>query len=162
MITLQVDQMDLCVQDIMSRNVISVEATQTVLNAARSMAKFGISGLVVLDEGNLSGILTQRDILMRVVTSGINPESVHVKDVMSKPVIVVNPTMPLEKAVNIMLQEKIKKLPVVETSEEHVELVGILSLTDVARLQPKLLESFKAIAEMNDLALEASADFYIR
>ena len=154
--------MDLCVQDIMSTDVVSVEATQTVKNAARSMAKFGISGLVVLHEGNLAGILTERDILVRVVTSGINPESVHVKDVMSEPVIVVNPAMPLEKAVNIMLQEKIKKLPVVERDEENIKLVGILSITDVARLQPKLLESIKAFTEMNDLALEASADYYIR
>ena len=154
--------MNLCVQDIMSTNVVSVEATQTVKNAARSMAKFGISGLVVFHEGSLAGILTERDILVRVVTSGINPESVHVKDVMSEPVIVVNPTMPLEKAVNIMLQEKIKKLPVVEGDEEHIKLVGILSLTDVARLQPKLLESIKAFTEMNDMALEASADYYIR
>jgi len=154
--------MDLCVQDIMSTNVVSVEATQTVKNAARSMAKFGISGLVVLHEGNLAGILTERDILVRVVTSGINPESVHVKDVMSEPVIVVNPAMPVEKAVNIMLHEKIKKLPVVEGDEEHIKLVGILSITDIARLQPKLLESIKAFAEMNDLALEASADYYIR
>jgi len=154
--------MELCVEDIMSRDVITVETSLTIKNAARSMAKFGVSGLVVLHEGNLVGILTERDILMRVVTSGINPESVRVKDVMSEPVIVVNPDMPLEKAVNIMFQEKIKKLPVVERNEAHINLVGILSLTDVARLQPKLLEGIKAIAELNDLALEASADFYIR
>jgi hypothetical protein len=61
-----------------------------------------------------------------------------------------------------MFQEKIKKLPVVNKSEEHIKLVGILSITDIARLQPKLLESIKCIAEMNDMALEASADFYIR
>jgi len=154
--------MELYVEDIMSRDVITVEASQTVKNAARSMAKFGVSGLVVLHEGNLVGILTERDILMRVVTSGINPESVHVKDVMSEPVIVVNPAMSLDKAVNVMFQEKIKKLPVVDRSEEHIKLVGILSLTDVARLQPKLLDSIKSIAEMNEMALEASADFYIR
>jgi len=154
--------MDLCVEDIMSRDVVTVETSQTIKNAARSMAKFGISGLVVLHEGNLVGILTERDILMRVVTSGINPENVHVSDVMSEPVIVVSPAMPLEKAVNIMFHEKIKKLPVVDRNEDHIKLVGILSITDVARLQPKLLESIKCIAEMNDMTLEASADFYIR
>jgi len=154
--------MDLCVEDIMSRDVVTVQTNQTIKNAARSMAKFGVSGLVVLHEGNLVGILTERDILMRVVTSGINPESVHVKDVMSEPVIVVSPAMPLEKAVNIMFHEKIKKLPVVHKDEEHIKLVGILSLTDVAKLQPKLLESIKCIAEMSEIALEASADFYIR
>ena len=154
--------MDLCVQDIMSRDVVTIETSQTIKNAARSMAKFGVSGLVVLHEGNLVGILTERDILTRVVTSGINPESVHVKDVMSEPVIVVSPAMPLEKAVNIMFHEKIKKLPVVHKDEEHIKLVGILSITDVAKLQPKLLESIKTIAEMSEIALEASADFYIR
>ena len=154
--------MDLCVEDIMSRDVVTVEVSQTIKNAARSMAKFGVSGLVVLHEGNLVGILTERDILMRVVTSGINPENVHVSDVMSEPVIVVSPAMPLEKAVNIMFHEKIKKLPVVDRNEDHIKLVGILSITDVARLQPKLLESIKCIAEMNDMTLEASADFYIR
>ncbi|NQT08679.1 CBS domain-containing protein [Candidatus Bathyarchaeota archaeon] len=154
--------MDLCVEDIMSRDVVTVEINQTIKNAARSMAKFGVSGLVVLHDGNLVGILTERDILMRVVTSGINPESVRVRDVMSEPVIVVSPAMPLDKAVNIMFHEKIKKLPVVDRNEEHSKLIGILSLTDVARLQPKLLESIKCIAEMNEIALEASADFYIR
>jgi len=154
--------MDLCVEDIMSRDVVTVETSQTIKNAARSMAKFGVSGLVVLHDGNLVGILTERDILMRVVTSGINPENVHVSDVMSEPVIVVSPAMPLEKAVNIMFHEKIKKLPVVDRNEEHIKLVGILSITDVAKLQPKLLESIKCIAEMNEMTLEASADFYIR
>jgi CBS domain-containing protein len=154
--------MDLCVEDIMSRDVVTVQTSQTIKNAARSMAKFGVSGLVVLHEGNLVGLLTERDILTRVVTSGINPESVHVRDVMSEPVIVVSPAMPLEKAVNIMFNEKIKKLPVVHKNEEHIKLVGILSLTDVARLQPKLLESIKSIEEMSEMALEASADFYIR
>jgi hypothetical protein len=51
---------------------------------------------------------------------------------------------------------------VVHKNEEHIKLVGILSITDVARLQPKLLESIKTIAEMSEIALEASADFYIR
>ena len=154
--------MELCVEDIMSRDVITVDASQTVKNAARSMAKFGVSGLVVLHDGNLVGILTERDILTRVVTSGINPESMHVRDVMSEPVIIVNPAMPLEKAVNIMFHERIKKLPVVDRNEEHIKLVGILSLTDIARLQPKLLESIKNIVEMNEMALEASAGFYVR
>ena len=154
--------MEITVQDVMSPDVITVEASQTVKNAARSMAKFGISGLVVVNEGDIVGILTERDILVRVVASGINPQSVQVKDLMSEPVIVVNPTMPLEKAVGLMFHEKIKKLPVVEADGEDVKLVGILSITDVARLQPKLLEDFRTIAEMADLALEANADYYIR
>ena len=154
--------MSICVQDVMVREVITVDSAQSVKNAARLMAKFGISGLVVLTNGDLVGILTERDILTRVVTSGQDPEEISVKEIMTEPVIVVNPIMPLEKAVAIMLLEKIKKLPVVTKVDESLRLVGILSITDIARLHPKLLESLKAAEQMNTDAQEAEAGFYIR
>ncbi|GAG50445.1 unnamed protein product, partial [marine sediment metagenome] len=87
----------------------------------------GISGLVVLSKGDLVGILTERDILTRVVASGQDPEEVTVREIMTEPVIFVNPIMPVEEAVRIMLQEKIKKLPVVTREEERQRLVGIVS-----------------------------------
>ena len=154
--------MELRVHDIMSDDVVTIEAVQSVKNAARLMSKFGISGLVVLSDGNLVGILTERDILTRVVASGQDPQKKIVRDVMSEPVIVVNPAMPLENAVDIMFQEKIKKLPVVDKEGERLKLVGILSITDIARLQPKLLEGIKALGQINEAALEANAEFYIR
>ena len=152
--------MTLCVQDVMVRDVITLDDKQNAKNAARIMTKFGISGVIVQNEINIVGILTERDILTRVVASGQNPESIVVKDIMTEPVIVVSPLMPLEKAVGIMFQEKIKKLPVVEKDEDRVQLVGILSLTDIARLHPQLLEGIRALAQMNEL--EAEADFYVR
>lgn len=154
--------MTLCVQDVMIREVITIESSQSAKNAARLMAKFGISGLVVLTEGELVGILTERDILTRVVASGQDPEKVNVKEIMTEPIIVVNPMMPLDKAVTIMFQEKIKKLPVVTKAEEALRLVGILSLTDIARLHPKLLEDIRTLMQMNAAALEPEVDFYIR
>ena len=152
--------MTLCVQDVMVRDVITLDDKQNAKNAARIMTKFGISGVIVQNEINIVGILTERDILTRVVASGQNPEDIVVNDIMTEPVIVVSPLMPLEKAVGIMFQEKIKKLPVVEKDEDRVQLVGILSLTDIARLHPQLLEGIRALAQMNEL--EAEADFYVR
>lgn len=154
--------MSLCVKDVMIREVITIDSEQSAKNAARLMAKFGISGLVVLREEELVGILTERDILTRVVASGQNPENITVKEIMTEPIIVVNPMMPLDKAVRIMFQEKIKKLPVVTKVEENLRLVGILSLTDIARLHPKLLEDIRTLAQMNDPTLEPEVDFYIR
>jgi CBS domain-containing protein len=144
----------------MVRDVITLDVKQNAKNAARIMTKFGISGVIVQNEKNIVGILTERDILTRVVASGQNPEDIGVNDIMTEPVIVVSPLMPLEKAVGIMIQEKIKKLPVVEKDEDRVQLVGILSLTDIARLHPQLLEGIRALSQMNEL--EAEADFYIR
>jgi CBS domain-containing protein len=154
--------MSLCVKDVMVREVITIDSEQSAKNAARLMAKFGISGLVVLREEELVGILTERDILTRVVASGQNPENIPVKEIMTEPIIVVNPMMPLDKAVGIMFQEKIKKLPVVTKVEENLRLVGILSLTDIARIHPKLLEDIRTLAQMNDPTLEPEVDFYIR
>ncbi|MFB0558852.1 MAG: cyclic nucleotide-binding/CBS domain-containing protein [Candidatus Bathyarchaeia archaeon] len=154
--------MSICVKDVMARQVITIDAEQSAKNAARMMTKFGISGLVVLSKGDLVGILTERDILTRVVAIGHDPDDVTVKDIMTEPVIVVNPEMPLDKAVIIMFKEKIKKLPVVTKVEDALRLVGIISLTDIARLHPKLLENIRMLGQMNEASLEASADFYVR
>ncbi len=153
--------MSICVKDVMARQVITIDVEQSAKNAARMMTKFGISGLVVLSEGDLVGILTERDILSRVVASGHDPDDVKVREIMSEPVIVVNPAMPLDKAVMIMFKEKIKKLPVVAKVEDALRLVGILSLTDIARLHPKLLENIRMLGHMNEEAVEARADFYV-
>ncbi len=152
--------MTLCVQDVMVRDVVTLDAKQNAKNAARIMTKFGISGVIVQNKKDIVGILTERDILTRVVASGQNPEDIVVKDIMTEPVIVVSPLMPLDKAVSIMFQEKIKKLPVVAKDEDRVQLVGILSLTDIARLHPQLLEGIRALSQMNEL--EAQTDFYVR
>ena len=155
-------ELTLSVQNIMARGVITIDSSQSAKNAARLMTTFGISGLVVLSKGELVGILTERDILTRVVASGQDPENIKVKEVMTEPVIVVNPTMPLEKALEIMFLEKIKKLPVVYKENDSLKLVGILSLTDVARLQPKLLENLRIMGQMNASDIEQVAGFYIR
>jgi len=155
-------ELTLSVQNIMARGVITIDSSQSAKNAARLMTKFGISGLVVLSKGELVGILTERDILTRVVASGQDPEKIKVKEVMTEPVIVVNPTMPLEKALEIMFLERIKKLPVVYKENDSLKLVGILSLTDVARLQPKLLENLRIMGQMNASDIEQVAGFYIR
>jgi len=155
-------EITLCVKDIMVQEVITVDSSQSAKNAARLMTKFGISGLVVLSEGDLIGIITERDIITRVVATGLDPEKIMVREVMTEPVIVVNPVMPLENAVKIMFQERIKKLPVVYKEDDSLKLVGMLSITDVARLQPKLLETLRIMGQMNDSDIEQVAGFYIR
>lgn len=146
----------------MARRVLLVETTSSAKNAARMMNKFSVSSLIVSCEGNVVGIVTERDILTRVVASGQNPEQVTVREIMSEPIIVVNPETPLEQAVQIMLMERIKKLPVMEKVGEKVKLVGILSMTDVARIQPHLIENIKNLTQRDDDEIMAELGFYIR
>ena len=154
--------MSLCVKDVMARRVLLVEASSSAKNAARMMNKFGVSSLIVSSDGDVVGILTERDILTRVVASGQNPEEVEVRDIMSEPIIVVNPDTPLEQAVQIMLMERIKKLPVMEKDEEKIKLVGILSMTDIARIQPHLIENIKNLTQKDDPEMMAELGFYVR
>ncbi len=154
--------MSICVQDVMAREVITVDSSQSAKNAARLMTKFGISALVVLTDGELVGILTERDIITRVVASGNDSDVVTIKEIMTEPVVVVNPEMPIENAAKIMLHEKIKKLPVVVKEGEGLRLVGILSITDIARLHPQLWENIKKMTEISDGVVETEANFYIR
>lgn len=154
--------MSLCVKDVMARRVLLVEASSSAKNAARMMNKFGVSSLIVSSEGDVVGILTERDILTRVVASGQDPEQVEVSEIMSEPIIVVNPDTPIEQAVQIMLMERIKKLPVMEKDEGKIRLVGILSMTDIARMQPHLIENIKNLTQKDDPEMMAELGFYVR
>ena len=80
---------------------------------------------------------------------------------MSKPIIFVNPETPLDMAVMIMIKEKIKKLPVMEKEKERLKLVGILSLTDIARIQPRLMEEVRALTDLTDMNRSVEEFFYI-
>jgi CBS domain-containing protein len=143
----------------MTPQVVTIEPTQSVKNAARRMTMFGISSLLVLSKEGLKGIITEKDIISRVVCMGLEPAKVKVKEIMSEPVIVVGPDEPLEKAVELMLTQRIKKLPVLENNEGSYRLVGILSLLDVAGIHPDLINSIKEMVEME--ASEPEAKFYV-
>jgi CBS domain-containing protein len=153
--------MSLSVQDVMVRQVLTIDATQNATNAARLMTKFGVSSLIVSSDDDIVGILTERDIIIRVVSSGQDPATVIIGEIMSEPIIIVKPETPLEEAVKIMFRERIKKLPVMCREEERMKLVGIISITDVARLQPRLIEDMKTLIDHADMD-PAEIDFYIR
>lgn len=153
--------MSLSVQDVMVREVLTIDAAQNTKNAARLMSKFGVSSLIVSSDADIVGIVTERDIIVRVVSSGQDPEKVTIREIMSEPIIIVKPETPLDEAIKIMFRERIKKLPVMRREEECMKLVGILSITDVARIQPRLIEEMKTL--INQAGVDpAEIDFYIR
>jgi CBS domain-containing protein len=145
----------------MVREVLTIDAAQNTKNAARLMSKFGVSSLIVSSDADIVGIVTERDIIVRVVSSGQDPEKVTIREIMSEPIIIVKPETPLDEAIKIMFRERIKKLPVMRREEECMKLVGILSITDVARIQPRLIEEMKTLINHAGVDPE-EIDFYIR
>lgn len=152
--------MSLKVEDVMRPNVVTIEGRYTARQAAKMMEYRGVSSLVVVAKKRLAGIVTEKDLCSRVVAKGENPEKIRVGDIMTQPVVIVRPDSPLESAVQVMLVQGIKKLPVMG-GEFGEDLVGMLSLTDIAMLYPALYATMKQLQESQPLKVEKNVDFYI-
>lgn len=137
--------MPLKIRDVMVKNVITVDVDYSVKHAAVIMNRCGIGCLVVTENGMVAGIVTERDLLNKIIAEGRDPEKTLVMEVMSRPVIVVGPDVALENAVRLMFKNRIKKLPVMEPHQGRERVVGLVTLTDIARYQPKLIETMKEL-----------------
>ncbi len=115
--------------DVMNTEPVVVDGDATVEDAALGMAKSGLGCVLVRVNGVVDGILTERDIVKRVVARGLAPKATRVRDVMTKPIIAVPPDTPVESALKIMSQEGVRRLPVVCDRR----LVGVVTLVDVAK-----------------------------
>jgi len=135
--------MVLKVEDIMVETVITVETEATVMRAVKIMNENEIGCLVVTRNGRAVGIITERDLLKRVIGKARSPNRTKVREIMTKPLIAGHSDMDLEDATRLMFEKKIKKLPVVE----HGRLMGLITLTDVARFQPQMIKILKKLSD---------------
>ena len=136
------EEVSLRVEDVMVKEVVTIDDGVTVKEAADIMNKFEIGCLIAVRKGKAMGILTERDILKRIVAGAKDAKKTRVKEVMTSPLVVAEPSMDLAEAVKLMFQMKIKKLPVVDGAR----LVGLVSLTDIARFQPQVISILKQLA----------------
>ena len=139
--------MSLKVEDVMVKDVITISYRASVKRAAQVMNKHEIGCLIVVKGRKAVGIVTERDMLKRVVAKAANPQKTKVEEIMSHPLIVVEPDMDLEDAVKLMFEMKIKKLPVVEKGK----LVGLISITDIARFHPHIMDIIKKLAAQENM-----------
>jgi CBS domain-containing protein len=122
------------VRDLLARksgDVISIAPSDTVLTAAQVMNQHGIGGLVVLDDGALIGVFTERDILRRVVVAGRSPADTPIRTVMTAPVITCVPETSVEECAAILSGKRIRHLPVTDARG----LVGLVTSGDLLAFQ---------------------------
>lgn len=143
----------------MVKEVITIDERSTVKEAAKVMNKFEIGCLIAVRKGKAIGMITERDLLKRVVAETRNATKTKVKDVMSSPLIVIEPSVELEEAVKLMFRMKIKKLPVVDGKR----LVGLITLTDIARFQPQMMKLLKQFAkkQATPKSIKKVIDYYV-
>jgi len=132
----------------MVKNVITVQIDASAYDAVKLMNKSRIGCLVAVYNDKIVGILTERDLLERVLEKCKNPKETTVAEIMTRQVIVGKPDMQLIEATRLMFENKVKKLPIARGNQ----LVGLVTLTDIARatsVDTKTIELIEKLSNMH-------------
>lgn len=111
------------------RNVYSVSSTATIADAVAEMNRHRVGAVLVIDNGRLAGIFTERDVLRRVVGAGVDPKSGRVAEVMTANVITISPDATVEETMRIFTEKRCRHLPVIDEGR----LAGAISIGDITR-----------------------------
>jgi CBS domain-containing protein len=117
------------VREVMTPGPETIQADRPVADAAKLMKEADAGMIPVMDNGNLLGTVTDRDIAIRIVAEGKDPQATLVREIASTDIITIEPDRDLEDALRLMAKHQVRRLPVVEDGR----LVGVLAQADVAR-----------------------------
>lgn len=122
------------IREVMTTNPRTVEPTTPIVDAARMMRDEDVGPIPIVENNQCAGILTDRDIVLRVVAEGRDPAATTVGDVASRDLITIDPEQTLDEAARLMAQHQVRRLPV---CEEDGNLVGIIAQADLALTAPE-------------------------
>ena len=124
------------VRDVMSKNVRVVRPDSSVREVVATMNKFNIGSVVVVQGERPVGIITERDILKRIVEPCLAPETLTARQIMTSPVITIDENASINEAAKLMAKKGIKRLLVTRNNDK---LVGIITFTDIVTKVPDML-----------------------
>ncbi len=119
----------------MAKNIKTVKPDDSVHQAVQKMNKFDIGSVIVISSGRPVGIITETNIMRRVVEPRMDPATVWAKDIMTSPLITIEQNAAVEEAAKVMSERKINRLPVINGDK----LVGLISSTDIVKANPTQL-----------------------
>lgn len=134
--------------DAMTTKPVSIDQATSLLDCARTMDENHVGAVVVKDDNTSLGIITEQDIVRKVVAKGINPLVEKAKDYMEKNLVTISPDKDIYDALISMRDNNIRHLPVVEDNK----MVGLLTIKDILKIEPQL---FELIVEKFELKEEA-------
>jgi len=133
------------VRDVMAKNVKTVKTDDTVHAAVKKMNKFDIGSVIVTASGRPVGIITETNIMRRIVEPRMDPATIWAKDIMTAPLITIDPNADLTEAAKLMADNNINRLPVMEDDK----LVGLLSSTDIVKANPTQLSILEELLRVS-------------
>ena len=115
------------------RGLLKIDADASILEAVEQMVEANVGSLLVMESGEVTGIVTERDYLRRVVVEGRTDRETPVREIMSSPLIVVTPQTSVDECMALMTNRRIRHLPVVDAGK----VAGIVSIGDVVKFQSR-------------------------
>jgi CBS domain-containing protein len=119
------------IRELMTEDLVTLPASASLQEASELMKARDIGDVIVIEGEDMAGILTDRDIVIRGVAEGQVPSETQVGEILSQDLTTVSPDDPVERAVELMREQALRRLPVVEQGKP----VGIVSIGDLAKQQ---------------------------
>ena len=133
------------VKDLMTSPIVTITPMESAALAARLLSRYDLGVLPVCqNDGRLRGVVTDRDLVLRCLAPGENPERLPVGDIMTRNCAWVSPGADVVEAARVMAAAQVRRLPVVEGRK----VVGMLSLSDLARSRGFEMEAGEALGEI--------------
>lgn len=126
------------VREMMTRPIITEDGDTIVTKIAEDMDELGIGSVVITSEGKPAGIITERDIALKVLLKDRRASEVKAKEIMAFPLVTIEPETSVDEACKLAARKRIKRLPVVENGM----LVGIVSIRDLLTRKPEYVREF--------------------
>ena len=117
------------IRDVMTGSPTTCEPSTTIVEAAKAMAQEDVGPIPVVEDGRLVGLVTDRDLVIRVIAEGRDPNSTTIGDIATGDLATLSPDQSLDEALRIMAQKQVRRIPVVENDR----IIGIVAQADVAR-----------------------------
>lgn len=143
------------VKDIMSKPAIIIEENKTAKDAGELMKRTRRGSLIVVKNKKPVGIISDSDLIKRVISKNLKASQVKISKIMSKPLVIVKPTDDIIVAVRKMKRSNIHRLPVVLEGKT----IGLISLTDIAKTSPEMLDLLEYRLKMKESPLEIKEEF---
>ncbi|KKN28001.1 hypothetical protein LCGC14_0858810 [marine sediment metagenome] len=121
------------VKEVMTKDLITLEPDASILDAAQLMKKFNVGTILITQNDKLTGILTDRDIVLRLIAENIDCQDAKLKDFMSQSPVSVSSNEDIQFVADMMAEHQIKRLPIIENNK----LVGIVTLGDLSMVAPE-------------------------
>lgn len=133
------------IREIMSRDPITVDINTPIPEAAHTMFELDVGSIIVMEGNNPVGILTERDMINKIISKNLLPASLELKNVMTTPLITLDADEDIQRAIELMLKMKIRRIPIVQDKK----LVGMVTETDLISVSVEMGNIFAELISMH-------------